>query len=115
MTSIYSPFININFDIIKYIALKLDNFNDMISLISASKFIYNSIDDIFFRDFAYKQYSKEFWIIASNRPAIKSKPLGSMYKELVRIEQFQKNQENNNRERWSTNEFYRYWNSLDKL
>ena len=115
MTSIYSSIIDMNFDIIKYIALKLKNYKDMISFISSSKFIYKSIDDNFFRDFAYELYSKNFWIIASNRPVIKSKPLSTIYKELVRIEQFQKYQENNNRERWSTNQFYRYWNSFDKL
>lgn len=111
MILIYS---NFNIDIIKYISLNFDNVKDMISFITSTKLIYNYIDDMFFRDFAYKLYTKEFWIVASYRPPLKSKPLETMYKELLRIEQFQINQKKSSGKRWSNNQFYDYWKFNDE-
>ena len=56
---------------------------------SSSKLINMSLDNNFFGNYACKLYNKEFWQRAKLRPMIKSKPLGSMYAELLRLEKFQ--------------------------
>jgi hypothetical protein len=105
-------FIDIDIDIIRKITYNINHFKDLIKFISSSKLIKNYFDEQFFKEYAYKLYSKTFWEKAYNRPIIRSKPLISMYYELVRIESFQKEQETHFT-RWSLEDFYRFWKFYD--
>ena len=104
--------LHMNLDIIRHIGLNIGNFKDLVQFVSCSKLIDNCFDNQFFMNYAQNLYTKEFWYRARQRPIIRSKPLKSMYCELLRIEKFQKYVEKKTH-RWSIEDFYNFWRYYD--
>ena len=75
-------------DIIRDIAINLD-FKEVLNLTLVNKHIYNSLDNLFFKNLAISYYTREFWIKAKKRPINYSRPLDNMKLELIRIDNFQ--------------------------
>ena len=98
----------LNDDIIRYISDFLD-FKSIIYFKSTNNSLKNILDNIFFKNFAIKEFGMEFWERARARPTNISKPLNSMYEELIRIEKFQKYVEKYNNKRWTKQNFYTFW------
>jgi len=106
MINIYS----IQYDLFTCIT-KYMNFKDILNLSIVSQYFYNNIlDDIFFYNLAVYYYSSDFWKSANSRSPTFSKPLKNYKLELIRIENFQDHLEKYNIRRWSTYNFYLYWN-----
>lgn len=101
---------NLNDDIICYLSFKL-NLNDLLNFSIINKNNYKILDNNFYINFAINQFSYEFWLKAYRRPKYHSKPLKNIKMELIRIENFQKNLDNLNINRWSKKDFYDYWNN----
>jgi len=105
--------LDLNIDVIRSVTFNIFDFKDLVKLLSTCKLIKYCFDESFFKDYAYKLYSKQFWDKAYARPIQSSKPLLSMYYELVRIEKYQYQQEKYFT-RWTINDFYRFWSFYDK-
>lgn len=56
----------------------------------------------------------KFWTLAKQHPIKLSKPLKSYKGEIIRIENFQKNLDNLNFNRWTNKDFYDYWSCQNK-
>lgn len=74
-----------------------------------------TFDDTLWKYKAYYDFGKDFWIKAFERPAGTAYPLETWKKELVRIEKFQYLVEKTCGIQWTKYDFYRYWDSCDKL
>lgn len=105
--------IELNLDLLKYIAINIEDFKSLVKFLSSSKLIKNNFDELFFIEYANYLYTKDFWHKAKERPIIKSKPLKSRYDELVRLEKFQNYIYKCRSYRWSIDEFYKFWKSYD--
>ena len=103
----------LNSDIIYIISYFL-NFEDVLNLSILNKFYYSLFDDIYYEDLSIKYYTKKFWTLAKKRPIKLSKPLKSYKEEIIRIENFQKNLDNLNFNRWTNKDFYNYWSCQNK-
>jgi hypothetical protein len=99
-------------DIIRLIVSKL-NFKDIIYFSILCKELYKILDAIFYENLANKLYSKKFWIKANARPVKISKPLETMKKELIRLEQFQNYVILHGFKKWTIDDFYTYWINVD--
>tara|TARA_B100000989_G_C19232584_1_gene340553 strand:- start:126 stop:512 length:387 start_codon:yes stop_codon:yes gene_type:complete len=99
---------NLNNDILCHISFEL-NLNNLLNFSIINKNNYKIFDNIFYKNYALKQFSQDFWIKAYERPIIYSKPLNNIKLELIRIEQFQKSLDNLNLDRWTKKDFYNYW------
>lgn len=95
-------------DIIRFIAYKL-NFIDVLNFSISNKLHYCSLDNLFFKEFAFLTWSHLFWTLASQRDIKISRPLPRWKYELIRIENYQKFLEQNNITRWTQKDFYNYW------
>ena len=99
---------NLNNDILCHISFEL-NLNNLLNFSIINKNNYKIFDNIFYKNYALKQFSQDFWIKAYERPIIYSRPLNNIKLELIRIEQFQKSLDNLNVDRWTKKDFYNYW------
>ena len=99
---------NLNNDILCHISFEL-NLNNLLNFSIINKNNYKIFDNIFYKNYALKQFSEDFWIKAYERPIIYSRPLNNIKLELIRIEQFQKSLDNLNLDRWTKKDFYNYW------
>lgn len=95
-------------DLIRLIATFL-TFKDLLNFSISNRSFYNSIDDTFFKNYAYQIWSHLFWKLASQRNIKVSRPLSRWKYELLRIENYQKFLELNNIKRWTQKDFYNYW------
>lgn len=89
------------------------NFNNILNFSISSKFIYQLFDDLFYKNLAINYFSNNFWKIAKLRPKKTSFPLNNYKKELIRIENFQKQLDILNIDRWCKKDFYNYWKFKD--
>lgn len=103
--------LTLNLDIIRYISnfLKLD---DILNFSIICKDLYNTFDEIYYKNLAYAYYGKNFWTKAKLRNTNISKPLKNFKLEIIRIENFQKDLDNINVSRWTHKDFYNYWKYL---
>lgn len=67
-------------------------------------------EEAFWRLYAFTRWSREFWIIASQRPPEISKPRGSWKLEVLRLLVF----ETVSKEKWSLEDYYYYWRCQSK-
>lgn len=104
---------NLNNDIIYYISFKLD-FNSLLNFSIIDKNNYQLFDNKFYKYYAIKIFTYDFWIKAEKRPIMYSNPLKNIKMELIRIENFQKNLDNINIKRWTQKDFYDYWKHRDE-
>ena len=102
-------FTNLNQDIIRNLAYNLDLLT-ILNLSSVNKCTYQYLDELFYKSYAIYIFGEIFWIKASKRPKIKSKPLKTYKAELMRIERFQRILDRLNNKRWTQKDFYNYWN-----
>lgn len=98
----------LNADIIRNLAYYLDLFS-VLNLSIVDKCTYKYFDEIFYKSYAIYIFGDIFWIKASMRPIIESKPLKTYKAELIRIETFQKVLDRLNYKRWTQKDFYNYW------
>lgn len=98
----------LNFDNIRHISDFL-KFGDILNFSISCKETYCALDDIYFKNLAYKFYGYCFWLKAKCRNPMVSKPLKNFKLELIRIENFQRNLDNINISRWTKKDFYNYW------
>lgn len=98
----------IYFDLIRYISFFL-KFQDILDFSIITKDTYKALDNLFYKNLAYNTYGVCFWLKASCRNPIVSKPLKNFKLELLRIENFQRNLDNINISRWTKKDFYNYW------
>ena len=101
-------------DIVVYITNYLDNISDLFILISTNYDLYKMIDDSYFNLWAVKHFGEKFWNLANKRTKSISLPLQSMKLELIRIGKFQIMLKNNNI-RWSNQDYYNYWQTLENI
>tara|TARA_B100000902_G_scaffold399984_1_gene474240 strand:+ start:2644 stop:2961 length:318 start_codon:yes stop_codon:yes gene_type:complete len=101
-------FTNLNEDIIRNLAYYLDLFS-VLNLSTVDKSTYQYLDELFYKSYAIYIFGNFFWIKASKRPIIKSKPLKTYKAELIRIETFQNVLDGLNYNRWTQKDFYNYW------
>ena len=106
--------IQLNNDIIRYISSYLD-LTDIINFSNTCKYIYNTLDNKFYEEIAISLYSEEFWIKAKMRSKKKSKPLGSIKKELLRLDHFQKIVELHFSYKFTITDFYDCWRTIDYM
>lgn len=104
---------NLNNDIIYYLSFKLD-FNSLLNFSIIDKNNYKLFDNKFYKYYAIKIFTYDFWIKAEKRPIMYSNPLKNIKMELIRIENFQKNLDNINIKRWTQKDFYDYWKHYDE-
>tara|TARA_B100000965_G_scaffold139764_1_gene116348 strand:- start:1185 stop:1511 length:327 start_codon:yes stop_codon:yes gene_type:complete len=105
---------NLNSDMIRHIGLHLD-FQDLLNFSIINADTYKIFDDQFYRQYAIQLYSKEFWDKALSRPKKYSRPLSSMKKELIRIEEFQNGILLIDGKKFSNQDFYNLWKAIDDL
>ena len=98
----------LNQDVIQNLAYYLDLFS-ILNLSLVDKTINLYLDDIFYKSYAIYVFGDIFWIKASMRPIVESKPLKTYKAELIRIETFQKVLDRLNYKRWTQKDFYNYW------
>lgn len=92
--------------------IQLLSIKDILNLeISLNK----KLDDTFWRYKSIHMFGNEFWNKAHSRPKYSSLPLTTWKEELLRIENFQFLLEKTFDFRWSVQDFYLYWDKLDKL
>ncbi len=85
------------------------DFFDTISVKTINSKFKNILDDIFYKNFAFKLYGRKFWKLAQMRNPKISIPRKTFFEELRRIETFQYNNVKNNKKRCSNQEFYEFW------
>ena len=98
----------LNQDVIQNLAYYLDLFS-ILNLSLVDKTINLYLDDIFYKSYAMCVFGDIFWIKASMRPIVESKPLKTYKAELIRIETFQHVLDRLNYNRWTQKDFYNYW------
>lgn len=98
----------LNQDVIQNLAYYLDLFS-ILNLSLVDKTINLYLDDIFYKSYAIYVFGDIFWIKASMRPIVESKPLKTYKAELIRIETFQNVLDRLNYNRWTQKDFYNYW------
>lgn len=101
-------------DIIFIIICNLTNIYDVINLSSIDKKTYGLFDDNMYLYWGRNLYTKEFWEKAESRTPITYKPYINMKTELLRIEVFQKHLIKHGLEIWNNQDFYNYWECLEK-
>ena len=99
---------NIGDDLIRYISFNL-KFKDILNFSIINLYVYTVLDDIFYKNLAYKTWSHLFWKLAQQRNKVISRPLSKWKLELLRIENFQLFLEKQNITRWTQKDFYNYW------
>ena len=98
----------LNQDVLQNLAYYLDLFS-ILNLSLVDKTINLYLDDIFYKSYAIYVFGDIFWIKASMRPIVESKPLKTYKAELIRIETFQNVLDRLNYNRWTQKDFYNYW------
>lgn len=104
----------INDDIIIEIS-KYMNIKTLLVYNSLNKHVFKLLDNNFYKELAYKMYTKEFWIKAKERPVTISNPLKLWKYEIKRIEKFQNCMIEVYNKRLTNEEFYNYWNKQLKI
>ena len=89
------------------------NFNSILSYSIVNKNNYQLFNNIFYKELTELYYGSEFWKIACKRPYYTSYPLDNYKQELIRIENFQKQLDRLNLNRWTKKDFYNYWKHRD--
>lgn len=102
-------------DTILCIILQLKNIQDLMNLSSIDKNMFEIFGNNLYIDWGRNLYSAEFWNRASQRTSCISKPLCNMKMELLRIDNFQKHIVKHRHEMWTSEDFYSYWSSLEKI
>ena len=95
-------------EIIQYISRFLDFFI-IVNVSSLNKTCRKIFDNLFYREYAYTKYGKEFWKFAEKRSKHVSLPLGNFYEELRRLETYQRHRIKCGEERADNGYFYRLW------
>tara|TARA_B100001093_G_C26739751_1_gene976111 strand:- start:224 stop:595 length:372 start_codon:yes stop_codon:yes gene_type:complete len=99
-------------DIILLVLLELSNIKDILLIECINKSF--TLDDSYYITWGYNYFGKEFWQKALLRSSSISNPLGTMKKELIRINKFQ-NQLIKNGVIWSNKDYYAYWTTLENI
>lgn len=104
----------VHYDIVHHIACHSLTFCEVIRLRRVNRELKNILDERFFRALAVHMYGFEFWQRARTRPPESYKSTKSTFKELLRIEQFQRTLESRGEPRWTNDMFFRVWESVDR-
>jgi len=101
-------------DILFKISLNFENTQDLINYTSINKIIYNFFDNNQFLYWGRNFYSIKFWNKVKNQSRYLSRPLTNMKLELIRLNNFLEFQKIHGHELWQKEDFYLYWDSLEK-
>lgn len=105
----------LNKDLILEIIYKFDNIDPILNFSICNKNLFSLIDEDAFWNWGKIKYTYDFWRRALNRSYDVSYPLNSMKKELIRIHKFQENMKKAGQNEWNNEDFYRYWQCLEKI
>ena len=75
---------------------------------------YKLFDNLIYIYWGINLYTKEFWEKAEQRTRHISKPLINMKMELLRLDKFKKHQLKNGHQLWSNDDYYQYWDAMEK-
>jgi len=100
-------------DILLIILFNLTEINDVIGLALIDKTMYVNLDNSMYIYWGINLYSSEFWKKANKRTPNLSKPLINMKMELLRLDKFEKYQVINGHKRWTNEDYYKYWESME--
>ena len=101
-------------DILLLILYNLTDINDIINLSFTNSVAYKLFDNLIYIYWGINLYSKEFWEKAEQRTPDIAKPLINMKMELVRLDKFKKNQINCGHPLWNNDDYYQYWDAMEK-
>lgn len=102
-------------DIMFIIICNLTNIYEVINISSINKETYKLFDDNLYLYWGRNLYTKEFWDKARIRTPSVSKPLINMKMELLRIHNFQNHLKKHGFSMWNNEDFYKYWDSMEKI
>lgn len=94
---------------------KYMNIETLLVYNSLNQYIFNLLDNDFYKNLAYKMYTKDFWDKAKLRPTHLSNPLKLWKYEIKRIEKFQNCMVKCYNKRLTNEEFYEYWSNQLKI
>jgi len=101
-------------DLLLLLLLNLTNINDIINFSVTNKSIYRFINNNTYIEWGKEIYSTEFWIKANKRTIAISKPCINMKMELLRLQNYNELQNKYGHEKWSKEDYYKYWDSMEK-
>jgi hypothetical protein len=102
-------------DLLLLLLYNLTDITDVINLSTIDQNTNKSINNDIYIWWGRNMYSTEFWNRANNRSSIVSKPLLNMKMELLRIKKFTDFQIKYGQEVWTKDDYYKYWNSMEKF
>ena len=101
-------------DVLFNILFIFNDINEVINISCINQKIYKILDNNFYIYWARHLYTDEFWKRANKRSKILSRPLPNMKLELLRLNQFDKIQRENGYELWKNEDYYKYWDGMEK-
>lgn len=102
-------------DLLLLILFNLTNINYIINFSIINQVTYNSINNDIYIEWGKNMYSKEFWNRANKRTITISNQCINMKMELLRIQNFTDLQIKHFQERWTKEDYYKYWDSMEKI
>ena len=111
---------NLNDDILREIGFNLD-LQSILYLSSLNIYIYNTLDNIFYKNVAYKLYTRNVWMKVTISPVSIYRTFKNIKLELIKMEFYQNTLNNRIRHIWTNDDIYNYWkynkssNNKDKI
>ena len=102
-------------DLLSLLLFNLTNINDIINFSRINNSIYRLINNNIYIEWGKEIYSTDFWIWANKRTFTISKPCINIKMELLRLHNFNELQNKYGHEKWSKEDYYKYWDSMEKL
>ena len=102
-------------DLLLLLLCNFTNINDVTNFASINNEIHLSVNNDMYINWGRNMYTKNFWNKAKKREPRNSKPLSNMRLELLRIDNFQKNNIRFGYEPWTNDDFFKYWESIDNF
>jgi hypothetical protein len=102
-------------DLLLLILFNLTNINDIVKLSTINNSMNQFINNDIYIEWCINIYSKEFWNRANKRTIAISKPYINMKMELLRLHNFTDLQNEYGHEKWTKDDYYKYWDTMEKI
>ena len=101
-------------DLLYYCLFFIKDINNILNFANTNVYFNKLLNNNFYWLWGNNKYSYNFWKLAYSRTIQLSKPFINIKQELIRIYVFQENLKKRNIPEWNEQDFYSYWQALEK-